>query len=198
MDHPLDPVIRQQQVTSAGPTRGPRRAARRSESDSVPERPDACSFRTTPSCQGSTSLQQGDHRVVWWDPKTLNLHVEESVGQRQQKLLEADKSSVTSDASARAHATWQVTRARVRATAGIPSIRVQTVTERASSDVASADVILEESRDRAGAAAWTTVWDANHAVLATVDLGAIAAEVLETAVVARARDRRHRRGGDCS
>jgi len=56
-------------------------------------------------------------RVVWWDPGILTLAVEETVGLRQQKLLEADESGATSERGIRAHAAWRETRARVRADA---------------------------------------------------------------------------------
>lgn len=87
----------------------------------------------------------GAHAVVWWDPTVLKLDVQETVGLRQQRLLEADEGGRQSDAGIRAHDVWQAERARVRATAGQPSVTVVTATERAAApgDVA-ADVIVEE------------------------------------------------------
>src|SRR5581483_2882610 len=39
----------------------------------------------------------GAHRVVWWDPAVLRLGVEESVGLRQQRLLEVDERGVRAE-----------------------------------------------------------------------------------------------------
>ena len=41
---------------------------------------------------GLHSPRVGGHKVAWWDPNVLRLDVEENVGLRQQRILEADES----------------------------------------------------------------------------------------------------------
>ncbi len=74
----------------------------------------------------------GRHRVVWWDPRLLALGVPETVGLRQQRLLEADQGGTRSEAGRHAHAAWQAERASVRARASTPLVRVVTATELAT------------------------------------------------------------------
>ena len=62
------------------------------------------------------------------DPAVLKLEVEETVGLRQQKLLEADESGARSERGIQAHARWRATRAALRATAGTASVRVESAT----------------------------------------------------------------------
>ena len=116
----------------------------------------------------------GQHRVVWWDPAALRLDVQESVGLAQHKLLTADESNARSEAGIRRHDAWQATRTRVRADAGMASVRVVTATEQAAvatfdatPDVAVETVSADGPRPH-GKRFGTLV----HAVLAAVDLDA--------------------------
>src|SRR5205807_2812220 len=76
--------------------------------------------------------ESGRHRVVWWDPATLALDVQESVGLAQQKILAVDERGVRAEEGVRAHAAWQAERERVRAGGGVPSLRAATATEHAA------------------------------------------------------------------
>ena len=112
---------------------------------------------------------------MWWDPHVLQLHVEESIGLRQQRLLEADEGGGASERGVRAHDAWQSERLRVRASASTPAIRAITATEWARLTVEmAADEVRVEAVDRDarrqehGVRFGTLV----HAVLAAVDLDA--------------------------
>jgi ATP-dependent exoDNAse (exonuclease V) beta subunit len=152
--------------------------------DSVATRPERAPGRERSVAPGLHAPEVGEHRVVWWDPAVLTLAVEETVGLRQQKLLEADESGATSERGVRAHAAWRETRVRVRAVASQPTAVVETASAWATSclerppttDVAAraADVVVVSARDGAvgarpsGARFGVLV----HAVLAVIDLDA--------------------------
>jgi len=127
----------------------------------------------------------GQHRVVWWDPAALRLDVQESVGLAQHKLLTADESNARSEAGIRRHDAWQATRTRVRADAGMASVRVVTATEQAAvatfdatPDVAVETVSADGPRPH-GKRFGTLV----HAVLAAVDLDASPQDVAHVAAL---------------
>ncbi|HXF41313.1 MAG TPA: UvrD-helicase domain-containing protein [Blastocatellia bacterium] len=80
---------------------------------------------------GEHKPEEGEHRVVWWDPSVLELGKQEDVGSRLNKLIAADEEGTRSRAGVDAHQEWQTTRSQVRDTAGTPSLRVATATEHA-------------------------------------------------------------------
>ena len=146
----LHPVVypdesRRRQPETATPTGCPRfgldsvRAARRPRA-----RP-----RALGRARDCTRPRSATHRVVWWDPATLALDVEETVGLRQQKLLEADESGATSERGVQAHARWQATRAEVRAAAERPSVTVESATLWAAARAAAGDARRAPSREAA-------------------------------------------------
>jgi len=108
---------------------------------------------------------------VWWDPTTLRLDVQESVGLSQQKLLEADERGIRSEEGVGAHARWQAERVRVREVASTPSVRVLTATEHAASGGPDAEVTVETATGREPGPHGKRFGSLVHAVLATVDLG---------------------------
>ena len=124
----------------------------------------------------------GRHRVVWWDPSTLSLDVQESVGLAQQQILAADERGARADEGVRAHAAWREERDRVRGEGATPTIRVVTATERAAVTTApEAEVALESASpapDRPHGRRFGTLL---HAVLATVNLDAKRAGVEDAA-----------------
>jgi ATP-dependent exoDNAse (exonuclease V) beta subunit len=160
--------------------------------DSVATRPDRSPGRERSVAPGLHVPEVGDHRVVWWDPGRLSLAVEETVGLRQQKLLEADESGATSERGVRAHAAWQETRTRVRADASRPTVLVATATAWAAACVEhppaadfaarAADVGVESARDGSGKGrpSGARFGVLVHAVLATVDLDADAPAIAAT------------------
>jgi len=146
------------------------------KSDSVAVRPDRAPGSAHAVAPGVHDPECGEHQVVWWDPTTLELSVEERVGLRQQMLLAADEKGERSEEGVRAHAAWLADQQRVRAQACRASVDVTTATEWAhahADDPAPSDVIVDEVPGRTasvprGARFGTLV----HAVLAAVDLEA--------------------------
>lgn len=97
--------------------------------DSVLERPDSARVGTGASiAPGQHRPQQGEHRVVWWDPHALTLDVEPTVGLRQQRLLEADAGELAAQEGVRAHAAWQQAREEARISGARASIDPRPVT----------------------------------------------------------------------
>jgi ATP-dependent exoDNAse (exonuclease V) beta subunit len=80
---------------------------------------------------GEHKPEEGEHRVVWWDPSVLELGKEEDVGSRLNKLIAADDEGTRSRAGVEAHQEWQATRSQVRGAAGAETLRVATATEHA-------------------------------------------------------------------
>ncbi len=74
----------------------------------------------------------GAHQVVWWDPNQLQIEVEQTVGLRQIKLLEADETGAASAAGQRAYDEWVARRKEVRANAATAMIPIVTATELAA------------------------------------------------------------------
>src|SRR5881296_1094285 len=141
--------------------------------DNVPRPPDA----VTP---GLHVPEAGRHRVVWWDPATLALDVQESVGLAQQKILAVDERGVRAEEGVRAHAAWQAERARVRTVGEAPSLRVMTATEHAAIGAVPAAEVAVESvgapRPRPHGKRFGALV---HAVLAAVELDADRAGVAD-------------------
>jgi ATP-dependent exoDNAse (exonuclease V) beta subunit len=108
--------------------------------DSVRERPKADSKKGTKAAPlkvrsvmpGVHRALAGEHRVVWWDPSTLELDVRETMGLRQSRLLEADDGKVASTAGIENWSRWNDARDRVIAAGKIPAMTVRTATELAA------------------------------------------------------------------
>jgi ATP-dependent exoDNAse (exonuclease V) beta subunit len=160
--------------------------------DSVGERPDRAPGRERSVAPGLHAPEIGDHQVVWWDPATLDLAVDETVGLRQQRLLEADESGATSERGVRQHAAWRATREQVRDAGRVATVRVESATAWALARAEAAatpdagiaalpiDVTVETARAEAtsrtrphGVRFGVLV----HAVLAVVDINGDAAAV---------------------
>jgi ATP-dependent exoDNAse (exonuclease V) beta subunit len=71
--------------------------------------------------------QVGEHSVVWWDPRALDLDREEQVGLRQERILVADEGQAA-EAGTRAHDEWQRSRAEALESGAQPCIDVRSVT----------------------------------------------------------------------
>jgi ATP-dependent helicase/nuclease subunit A len=145
--------------------------------DSVLERPERAPGRERSVAPGLHRAETGAHQVVWWDPAVLTLNVEETVGLRQQRLLEADENRIRAEEGIRAHAAWQQERARVREAGASPSLRVVTATEWAARVVTSVgepaiEITVEEVADRGSRPHGKRFGAFVHALLAAVDLDA--------------------------
>ncbi len=130
---------------------------------------------------GSHRPQAGAHRVVWWDPAVLKLDQEQSVGLRQQRILEADEGEVAAEEGTRAHDRWQSARREALERGAVPLLRVEPVTALAEpteggSRIDVAEVMSDRKSRPSGRRFGTLV----HAALAVVDLQADASAVQQT------------------
>jgi ATP-dependent helicase/nuclease subunit A len=122
--------------------------------DSVLTRPAKAPGKVKSVAPGLHHAQRGAHQIVWWDPRLLILNVEEKMGLRQDKLLQADDSKLVSDRGVKLHNAWSAGRSAMLAAGTTPRINVATATELAlaapSDGPASAETIaIEETlRDR--------------------------------------------------
>jgi ATP-dependent helicase/nuclease subunit A len=66
--------------------------------------------------------------VVWWDPASLDLEVEELAPLRHQRLLEMDAGGAAAVAGQQRYEAWKTQRSALLAKASEPSLSVQTVT----------------------------------------------------------------------
>jgi ATP-dependent exoDNAse (exonuclease V) beta subunit len=111
-----------------------RRAARTSApgcpvfgEDTVFERPDNVERDADWSVQpGLHRPAVGNHEVVFWDPKVLELDKEDEAGLRHEKVLANGPAAKESEDR---HATWKAARGDALANASTPMLRVRTVTE---------------------------------------------------------------------
>ncbi|MGC2760731.1 MAG: UvrD-helicase domain-containing protein [Candidatus Binatus sp.] len=126
--------------------------------DSVLTRPAKAPGKIKSVAPGLHRAQQGEHRqehqIVWWDPRLLILNVEEKMGLRQDKLLQADENKLVSDRGIKLREQWSANRAAMLEAGMTPSINVATATElalaapAAGPTLAEAIAIEETSRDR--------------------------------------------------
>ncbi|MEB2285091.1 MAG: UvrD-helicase domain-containing protein [Myxococcales bacterium] len=133
----LHPVVYPDESRRRRPESATAPACPRFGPDSVAERSERTPGREQSVAPGVHVPEVGDHRVVWWDPKTLTLGLEENVGLRQQRLLQADEDGTTCERGVRAHAAWCAARTRVRAEAGRPAVAVVTATAWAAAQAAA-------------------------------------------------------------
>jgi ATP-dependent exoDNAse (exonuclease V) beta subunit len=145
--------------------------------DTAYQRPAACRFGAEQSVRpGRHRATVGDHTVVWWDPAALKLDVQEEVGLRQQRILEADEAGVVAEEGRRAHGRWQAERRRAQEQGRVASIRVSTVTSLAGhatvAAVPQASIALEQIPIDARRPSGTRFGTLVHATLAAVDLDA--------------------------
>jgi ATP-dependent exoDNAse (exonuclease V) beta subunit len=98
--------------------------------DSVAFRPESVDRGAEGSVRpGLHKPEAGGHRVVWWDPRALELDKTDDVGLRQQRILAADEGGVVAIEGEKLHAEWQSRRASLLERGSVPSLRVATVTE---------------------------------------------------------------------
>jgi ATP-dependent exoDNAse (exonuclease V) beta subunit len=108
---PACPPFRDDSVLDRGSSRGPKRKDRGPGSVHP----------------GQHAPQLGGHRVVWWDPRALDLGREEQVGLRQERILVADEAGA-GDRGIAEHEAWQKARAEALASGRTASLDVRSVT----------------------------------------------------------------------
>ena len=123
--------------------------------DSVLTRPEKAPGKVKSVSPGAHRAQKGDHQIVWWDPRLLILNVEEKMGLRQDKLLQADENKLISDRGIRLHDEWSASRAAMLAAGMTPRINVATATELALAAPADGPkfaeaIAIEETRRSIG------------------------------------------------
>jgi ATP-dependent exoDNAse (exonuclease V) beta subunit len=179
----FDPALRP--VAGARPETGQPAGCPTFGKDTVAPRPDDVPPPVGAVQAGLHVPERGEHRVVWWDPSTLDLRKQESVGLSQQKLLAADEAGVRSEEGVRAHAVWQEERLRVRESGARPAIRVVTATEHAAGGWPTADVTVEDATAARGTPRphGKRFGSLVHGVLATVDLDGARADVERVAAL---------------
>ena len=121
--------------------------------DSVLTRPQKAPGKVKSVSPGLHRLQCGERQIeaVWWDPRLLILNVEEKMGLRQDKLLQADENKLVSDRGIKLHEQWNASRAAMLAAGMTPRMNIATATELALSAPAdrpaSAETVaIEETR----------------------------------------------------
>jgi ATP-dependent helicase/nuclease subunit A len=153
--------------------------------DSVIERPSGGPTNGTVRPGLFTFESSQPYGVVWWDPNQLALGARPSYALRQEDLLkEVDKSTVEQDLAA--YTDWKSKKDAVVEGASVPSLRVQTITQRAarkSEKPHAVDVKVinlgNGSRGPGGARYGSLV----HAILATVPLSADSAMIEKVAAL---------------
>jgi len=134
--------------------------------------------------------------VVWWDPASLDLEVEELAPLRHQRLLEMDAEGTAAAASQENYEAWKMERRALLVRASEPSLRVHAVTSlvRANALAVAAsegsDLINElpidvhvVERDDVGRPGGRRFGSLVHALLALIDLSAGAEAVKAAASV---------------
>jgi len=127
--------------------------------DSVAVRPMGAPRKQKSVAPGSHLGRAGNARVVWWDPTRLDLNVQEAMGIRQSKLLEAGADGADGAAArgSESYQKWLGARGAMLAAASEPLMRVTTATAAAiagdtAGGIGAADAIelieLERSADR--------------------------------------------------
>jgi ATP-dependent exoDNAse (exonuclease V) beta subunit len=111
--------------------------------DSVAQRPaDGRAPRKEKSvAPGSHRPRFGNHRVVWWDPSKLELNVQEAMGLRQAKLLEADGDGGVATRGIEHYEHWRTSRGAMLEAASRPALRIATATGLAGAAAGTASPI---------------------------------------------------------
>ncbi len=115
--------------------------------DSILTRPAKAPGKIKSVAPGLYRVHHGDHQqehqIVWWDPRLLVLNVEEKMGLRQDKLLQADDNKLVSDRGIKLHEQWSASRAAMLAAGMAPTINVATATELALAAPAAGPKLAE-------------------------------------------------------
>lgn len=143
--------------------------------DSVTERPPGLAPTAETICPGQYTFGLAQpYEVVWWNPSQLALGARPSYALRQEDLLkEVDKATVEQDLAA--YKDWESKKAALIEAASVPSLRVQTITQRAARTLEASNPIevklinIGKGKEGPGGARYGSLV---HAILATVPLTA--------------------------
>jgi ATP-dependent helicase/nuclease subunit A len=150
--------------------------------DSVLMRPDNDPARATTVAPGLHAIPQAPTpkpqtpRVVWWDPRSLALHVEPSLGLRRDDLIVKDVDMFTVDQKMAEYEQWRASRDRALEIASAPTLTVRTVTEIAQEPLAVSEeaqrIEVVELPRPAGRPSGPRFGTLVHSVLSLVSLNA--------------------------
>jgi ATP-dependent exoDNAse (exonuclease V) beta subunit len=142
------------------------------------------------------SVRPGLHRplpngpqVVWWDPSTLALDVEEHAALRHQHILEVDPRADAAAASEKDYVAWKDERDALLCRASLPSVSVQTVTSTSRSNAyqqlgacppVQVEIVERRDPERPSGRRFGAL---THAMLASIDLNADTDALRESAAV---------------
>ncbi len=150
----LNPVVYPSQTERRDPISAHPAGCPEFGDDSVLTRPPKAPGKVKSVAPGLHRAQKGDHQIVWWDPRLLILNVEEKMGLRQDKLLQADENKLASDRGVKLHGEWSAKRAAMLAMGTTPRMNVATATELAlvaptDGPASGETIVIEETlRDR--------------------------------------------------
>jgi ATP-dependent exoDNAse (exonuclease V) beta subunit len=96
--------------------------------ESVPGRPADLARPFASVKPGIHAPEAGDHRVVWWDPSTLELGLRPTIGLAQTRILEVGDRERASEAGA-AYERWKTKHSETREHGAEPTLRVAPATE---------------------------------------------------------------------
>jgi ATP-dependent exoDNAse (exonuclease V) beta subunit len=125
----LNPVVYPAQTDRRAPASSHPPGCPEFGDDSILTRPAKAPAKMKSVAPGLHRPQQGAHRIVWWDPRLLILNVEEKMGLRQDKLLQADENKLVSDRGIKLREDWSANRAAMLAAGMAPRMNVATATE---------------------------------------------------------------------
>src|SRR5208282_4224852 len=150
--------------------------------DSVLTRPPKAPGKVKSVAPGLHRAGTGDHQIVWWDPRLLILNVDEKMGLRQDKLLQADESKLVSDRGIKLHEEWSAKRAAMLAAGMTPQINVATATELALAAPADGPafaeaIAIEETRRDTGRPHGKRFGTLVHLTMLRAPIGADAREI---------------------
>ena len=154
--------------------------------DSVKTRLTKAPAKTKSVIPGLHTARQGGHQVVWWDPYKLGLDVQEAMGLRQSKLLEADESGIVSTRGKELHEKWKASREATLAAGAAPTLVVATATgiaheaERVSG-AREIEIRIEETTREANRPGRAAFGQLVHETMLRIPFGSSADEIGRTA-----------------
>jgi ATP-dependent exoDNAse (exonuclease V) beta subunit len=105
--------------------------------DSVLQRPNEETATASTVCPGRHDFS-GGYSIVWWDPSALTLGLKPTMGVRRDDLIVKDVARhVVADGRTK-YDTWKLARIDARTRGSEPSVKLQTVRERATSEATEA------------------------------------------------------------
>jgi ATP-dependent exoDNAse (exonuclease V) beta subunit len=152
--------------------------------DSVYTRPSRAPGRTQSVAPGLHRPKHGTETVVWWDPSRLILDVQEAMGLRQSRLLEADASGIVSTRGKELHEEWRKNREATLAAGAEPTLAVATATgiaHSAASSGASDEIRVEETQHESRRPGRAAFGQLVHETILRVPFGATRSDIARIA-----------------